>query len=507
MIPTPARPLAAESVKLRRGSLPRLPLFGLFAALLEGLLFVTSPYAVHSWKMLSAWHVVWVTFLSPLALALLAGLAAQYEARARWGGTRWRPVTPLALVSAQFAGLAVLALVMDLFVVLGSLPFGMAARLPGSVPLGHGLVLAAVLWGTSLPLLALSQLVAARWGLIPTIVTGLIGAILGVLPAEGGAWALVPWAWPVRATLPLLGTHANGTPLEPDSPLWHISPWPLLLLALALTPLLVWLASRVAVAEHGSLRRRQAKRALAQEARLGAFHHTVTFAPATQHGGVMARTLRRYRASTLAAELVKQRHSAVPWLAALSPVLIVAIVAALKYPAADALQGWALLVVPFVAALLPVRAWLWERDAWRTLCARPIPPARMYLAKLALLWLWVAFSATLLCIGLGILGAPLVALAQFCLLNIGVALLLLALHLFLAVRVGVGVTLGVGAFGTLLALLLGGTGLGAALWPFVPWTWGWVAYTSDQVLVYTAVAFLLGVIIALTGARTAKRLP
>src|SRR5262249_26256231 len=85
LISTLPQPLAAESVKLRRGTLPRLPLLGLLAALLEGVLFLVSPYAVHSWTMLSAWHVVWVTFLSPVALALLAGLAAQQEARARWG--------------------------------------------------------------------------------------------------------------------------------------------------------------------------------------------------------------------------------------------------------------------------------------------------------------------------------------------------------------------------------------------------------------------------------------
>jgi hypothetical protein len=506
MIPTLTRPLAAESVKLRRGSLPRLPLFGLLAALLEGVLFLVSPYTVHSWKMLSAWHVLWVTFLSPLALALLAGLAAQQEARARWGGARWRPVTPLALAGAQFAGLAVLALAMDLFVIVGSLPFGLAARLPSPVPLGHGLELALILWVASLPMLAISQLIAARWGLIPTMIAGLIGAVLGVLPAEGAGWALAPWAWPVRATLPLLGVHATGLPLEPHSPVWDLSPWPPVLLALAVAPLLVWLAAHVAVAERDSRRGSQRRRMLAAEAGLGAFQAggVSLAAPSSAAAPVVAG---RYRASALTAEMVKQRRSALPWLAVLGPALIVVAVALPGYPASEALQGWALVVTPFAAALLPARAWLWERDAWRALCARPVSPARLFIAKLAAVWLWGAVSVTLLCLGLGVLGASITVLASFWVLDVSVALLLLALYLLLAVRLGVGVTLGAGAFGTLLALLLGGTELGATIWPFVPWTWAWDAYASGQPLVYAALGLLLGGALALVGAYAAGRRP
>lgn len=499
-----ARPLVAESIKLRRGSLPRLPLFGLLAALLEGTLFLISPYALHSWTALSAWHIVWVTFLSPLALALLAGLGAQREAHARWGGTLWRPVTPVALAGAQFLGLAALAFAMDLCVILGSLPFGVVARLPGAAPVAHGLALAIILWITSLPLLALFQLIATRWGLIPTMLAGLMGAILGVLPAESDLWMLAPPAWPVRATLTLLGTHANGLPLEADSPLWRISPWPALLLALAVTPLLVRLAARGVIVEPGARSLRRRRRALTAEARLGAFQ-IVSSASATQLDATRTATSGRFGASAFAAEMVKQRHSLLPWIAVLGPLLSVGIASLLHYPTTYVLQGWALVVTPFVMALLPVRAWLWERVSWRALCARPTSPARLYVAKLAALWVWVALSVTLFCMGLLIFGAPIETVASFWMLNISVALPLLALHLLLAARIGVGVSLGAGAFGTILALLLGGTELDAALWPIVPWTWSWLAYASGLSFVYASVALILGGSLALIGAWAAER--
>jgi hypothetical protein len=205
--------------------------------------------------------------------------------------------------------------------------------------------------------------------------------------------------------------------------------------------------------------------------------------------------------------MVKQRRSALPWLAVLGPALILVAVALLGYPAGEVLQGWALVVTPFAAALLPARAWLWERDAWRALCARPISPARLFTAKLAAVWLWGAISVTLLCLGLGVLGAPIGDLARFWVLDVSVALLLLAFHLLLSIRLGVGVTLGAGAFGTLLALLLGGTELGAAIWPLVPWTWTWDAYATGQTLVYAALGMLLGVALALAGAFAAGRRP
>ena len=44
-------------------------------------------------------------------------------------------------------------------------------------------------------------------------------------------------------------------------------------------------------------------------------------------------------------------------------------------------------------------------------------------------------------------------------------------HLWLAVRWHIGVALAAGAVGTLLALVVGGTGLSNLLWPVVPWAW------------------------------------
>lgn len=51
------------------------------------------------------------------------------------------------------------------------------------------------------------------------------------------------------------------------------------------------------------------------------------------------------------------------------------------------------------------------------------------------------------------------------------AIPLAALSLWLAFAFGMGVSIGVGMGGMLIAAILGGTLLGDAIWPFVPWAW------------------------------------
>lgn len=237
--------LNAERLKLRRTGVVWLPFFGLFAGLLQGGLFILSPEAVPTWQGLTAWHTLWITFLAPLTLALLAGLTALREVRARGGGTWWRPTSPLRLHFAEFAGLAVLALVTTALVILSSLPLGGAVQLSGAPPVGRLLTLTLTLWLASLPILAIYQGVARLAGLIGSLMVGFGGAISGVLVAEGPTWWINPWAWPVRATLKLSGTHANGVPLEPDSIWWQVPVWPVLALALFVASAVLLLSARI----------------------------------------------------------------------------------------------------------------------------------------------------------------------------------------------------------------------------------------------------------------------
>ena len=473
--------LRAERLKLRRSGVAWLPLFGLFVGLLEVSLFIFSSDAVPTWQNLTAWQNLWITFLSPLTLALLAGVTSLREARARGGGTWWRPVSPLSLHLAEFASLAALALLTTTFVVLVSLPFGVVMQLSGTPSLARLLNLVLTLWFTSLPILALYQGIARILGLIGSLMIGLVGAVFGVLVAEGANWWFSPWAWPVRVTLKLAGTHANGVMLEPTSPVWHLPIWPALLLAALITPIFLLLGARVPRERHFPL----------------------PFSPRSRQNAVKVRA-GTYRSSLLTSEWTKYRHTILPWLTLLTPLLFALV--AVGWGALNAWQLWALLALPFGAALLPSVAWLWEGDAWRALRTRRVSTARLYVAKLTVLWLHGNISALLLAFSLGWLGIAWRTLFYLLILHASVSFLLLALHLLLAVRFGAGMSLGVGTVMTLLALILGATGLGDGVWPFFPWVWVWSPIAFGVFITpFVVVAVVLGLGLTWMGSSVAKR--
>ena len=417
--------LRAERLKLRRSGVAWLPLFGLFVGLLEVGLFILSSDAAPTWQNLTAWQNLWITFLSPLTLALLAGVTSLREARARGGGTWWRPVSPLSLHLAEFAGLAVLALLTTALIVLVSLPFGYVMQLSSTPSLARLLNLVLTLWFTSLPILALYQGFARLVGLIGSLIVGLIGAMSGVVIAEGANWWLNPWAWPVRATLKLAGTHANGVMLEPTSPVWTLPVWPALLLAALMTPVFLLLSARMPRERHT---------------------FSLPFASRRRQNAVKV-SIRTYRSSLLKSEWTKYRHTILPWLTLLTPLFFALV--AVGWGALSAWQLWALLALPFGAALLPSVAWSWEGDAWRALRTRRVSTAKLYVAKLTVLWLHGNISALLLAFALGWLGLAWHTLFYLLILHASVSFLLLALHLPLAARFGAGVSLGVGTVITL----------------------------------------------------------
>lgn len=141
---------------------------------------------------------------------------------------------------------------------------------------------------------------------------------------------------------------------------------------------------------------------------------------------------------------------------------------------------WAALVMPLALAIVAGQLVHEEEDAANfnglLLCAKP--RALHYLVKLALLLL-LAAVATGLAVGAFVLGLWLGGYASggamlyaeagaVCWLA---AIPLAALSLWLAFAFGMGVSIGVGMGGMLIAAILGGTLLGDAIWPFVPWAW------------------------------------
>lgn len=52
------------------------------------------------------------------------------------------------------------------------------------------------------------------------------------------------------------------------------------------------------------------------------------------------------------------------------------------------------------------------------------------------------------------------------------SLVLVAIHLFLSFAAGFGATIGMGAAGSLMAVIIGSTVIGDAIWRWFPWAWG-----------------------------------
>ncbi|MBB6015988.1 hypothetical protein ACFP9V_11410 [Deinococcus radiopugnans] len=449
----------AEALKVRRSAAARLPWVGLAIGLIQGLGFLRSEAAVQTWAGLTVWHTLWTTFLLPLFLALLVGLTAIRESRARGGGLWWRPLPWEAQGRTELAWLAWLSLLMNAAVVLPSLLFGTLVHLPGDPPLGRLLGLTAALTLASLPLLALGQRLARRFGLIAALVVAFVGNFSGIALSEGRWWFLDPWAWPIRATFTLTGTQANGLPLALDSSLWQVSPWPVVGVALAVFGVLAFLPYALPL--------------------LGGHPRRGT-----------AGTLRGWRwTGPLASELVKYRHTALPWLMTVTPVLVVVLGQTLL-DARGLWEFWTLLVLPFAVALVPALGWGQEAESWRVLRARAISPTRLYGTKLLVLWLAALLSGVVLFVAAALISQPLPRPAPLLTLLALSSFALLAFHLWLAMRFSPAVTLGVGLIGTLLAALLGGTGLGAGLWPFFPWVWA-------SVLTFTETAALWPYLLAL----------
>lgn len=141
---------------------------------------------------------------------------------------------------------------------------------------------------------------------------------------------------------------------------------------------------------------------------------------------------------------------------------------------------WAALVMPLALAIVAGQLVHEEEDAANfnglLLCAKP--RALLYLVKLALL-LALAAVATGLAVGAFVLGLWLGGYASggamlyaeagaVCWLA---AIPLAACSLWISFAAGMGVAVGVGMGGMLIAALIGGTLIGDAIWPFVPWAW------------------------------------
>jgi ABC-2 type transport system permease protein len=212
--------VTSELIKYRRTSTRKLLVLGpvglVMSYSLVGLLGETET----SWSLFLTviynwWPVLWV----PTGAALLAALAVSNETRAgTWRILRARPTRPAALYAAKLVVLALHTLLSALLLAAAALLMGMLL-VDEPVPWAP-LILGALLpWLSALPLLAIQLWVATSLGLAGSVVLGVVGFLLGAMIAETAWWVCVPWSWPVRAVIPIMGFHANGVPLAPGDPL------------------------------------------------------------------------------------------------------------------------------------------------------------------------------------------------------------------------------------------------------------------------------------------------
>lgn len=498
-----------------------------------------------------AWMSNYPDMLAP-ALGTLVGAMTQWrEQRIREGGTAWRGVAPGRIAIGRTAVLALSALACQLGWLVPVVGYGLASG-AGWGPVGDYLGFALLMWvsvtGASLwGMLAVRLIGAGAVGLTPAAAA--VWSIVGAVRAEGPTWAIEPWAWMARSTLPLLGVHGNGEKLEAGAAAWHYPLWPGLLSQIVIAGLA--LALVIATAGRGGDRivrrpdllqrlfRRTGSGAGAEERASGAGPAALREGPVTasRATGPGAGPSAASEPSTAPAPgsaavsplmpaaavgpgprgAVRALAPVLPWrIWAALEILLLAIIAVTRavYSPSTAVSLLALAGVPVASAVVGISTWVCLRRAWRGLLMRAAP-ARLTAA--ALLAAWGFLSAALLAAwGAAAGGSQLLRTDPDLPAATGkvyvamvipfVALMLLTAAFAIAQVFDVAASIVVSALGLLAALVIAGNEVLMSmsnLWLSAPWGWASVA-GSHPGLWLTVVG--LSVLVALTalGASTAS---
>ena len=498
-----------------------------------------------------AWMSNYPDMLAP-ALGTLVGAMTQWrEQRIREGGTAWRGVAPGRIAIGRTAVLALSALACQFGWLVPVVGYGLASG-AGWGPVGDYLGFALLMWvsvtGASLwGMLAVRLIGAGAVGLAPAAAA--VWSIVGAVRAEGPTWAIEPWAWMARSTLPLLGVHGNGEKLEAGAAAWHYPLWPGLLSQIVVAGLA--LALVIATAGRGGDRivrrpdllqrlfRRTGSGAGAEERASGAGpaalrEGPVTASRATGPGAGPSAASEPAAApmpgsaavSPLmpAAAVGPGPRSAVRALAPVLPwriwaaleILLLAIIAVTRavYSPSTAVSLLALAGVPVASAVVGISTWVCLRRAWRGLLMRAAP-ARLTAA--ALLSAWGFLSAALLAAwGAAAGGSQLLRTDPDLSAATGkvyvamvipfVALMLLTAAFAIAQVFDVAASIVVSALGLLAALVITGNEVlvsMSSLWLSAPWGWASVA-GSHPGRWLTVVGLSVLVALAALGASTAS---
>lgn len=478
------RAVAAELVRTRRSASARFALVGLAVAVLQGLGWSTvATRELTGWGQLVAWQAVYATALFAPLTALLVGLTVNRERSAREGGTLWRPLTARVGFAARGTVLALQLLGFNAALTLPVLLIGLAHGLPGP-PVARVTALWLVLWLCALLPAVISLVVAQFAGLYAAVGLALVWQIAGTVTAESAAGAWQPWAWQVRASLPLVGIHFNGTALEPDSPIWHWDPlWPTLYsltLTLIVAAVIALLPNRSV-----SVRPRSRPWSVAATAAVATEHMTGASHPVVKRLDGRVPRGRPHRVAGIVGSL---RRTALPWLVVSTVLVLLLIGMVWNAGYVRGFTTWVLL--PFGTCLFACLAWMAQRDAWRILVlrARPHQLAGHLLAAGAVLVVLVVLETVLLVAARGD-----ASLTRFGIVAAGVGLAWLLVCLWLATRYGIGAAVGATLIVLVFSLVFASTEfarsnlwlLGVLGWPASATTWPRV---GQSILLCAAIA-------------------
>lgn len=492
-----------------------------------------------------AWMSNYPDMLAP-ALGTLVGAMTQWrEQRIREGGTAWRGVAPGRIAIGRTAVLALSALACQFGWLVPVVGYGLASG-AGWGPVGDYLGFALLMWvdvtGASLwGMLATRLIGAGAVGLAPAAAA--VWSIMGAARAEGPTWAIEPWTWTIRSTLPLLGVHGNGEKLEAGAAAWHYPLWPGLLFQIVVTGLA--LALVIATTGRGGdriVRRPDLLQRLFRRtgSEAGAEERASGEGPAALPGGPVTASRATGRGTGPTAAPVPGSAAVSPLMPAaavgpgprgavraLAPVLpwriwaalealLLALVAVTRavYSPSTAVSLLALAGVPVASAVVGISTWVCLRQAWRGLLMRAAP-ARLTAA--ALLAAWGFLSAALLAAwGAAAGGSQLLRTdpdlsavtgkAYVAMVIPFVALMLLTAAFAIAQAFDVAASIVVSVLGLLAALVIAGNEVlvsMSSLWLSAPWGWASVA-GSHPGRWLTVVGLSVLVALAALGASTAS---
>ena len=214
------------------------------------------------------------------------------------------------------------------------------------------------------------------------------------------------------------------------------------------------------------------------------------------------------------AEFAKCRHSALLYMHILVPFL-----GAAAFAGYFRISGWdvqtnisAYLEVlaaafPFLIGIVVGMVVSQENQAghWQTMLGTVPSRAAAYLGKLSFLMIGAAGAAALAlgCFAAAYRKAPLPLYLKAWILLVLAVFPLYLVHLFIGMRFGKGASMGLGIAGSLLAALMI-TGLGDAVWKYIPWAWGVrfmdytvLSWSNPDVFQLVRHDFIAGIVIAL----------